>query len=121
MLLFADTYALVDFVKGNWNYERYLVEHDIITTRLNLLELYYWAMTTESEEKAERCFNSFLPCAVEVEDEILKKAAKFRQKHKKADISFIDAIGYEIANARKIKFLTGDGKFKELPNVEFVK
>jgi len=121
VLFFADTYALVEFIKGGLAYKQYFAEHEIVTTRLNLLEVYYWAMRTISEEKAEDCFNLFLPKTVEVDDDTLKKAAKFRFNHKKADISFVDAIGYEKAKAMKIAFLTGDNKFKGMEDVEFVK
>ncbi|MFA4855847.1 MAG: PIN domain-containing protein [archaeon] len=121
MLFFADSYALIDFVKGAPAYKKYFVEHEIITTKLNLLELYYSAMAESGEEKAEEYFNLFLAKTTEISDETLKKAAKFRFENKKRGISYIDAIGYQISLERKIKFLTGDKEFKGLPNVEFVK
>ena len=36
-------------------------------------------------------------------------------------LSFIDCIGYYLAKKNKAKFLTGDEKFKNMENVEFVK
>lgn len=121
MLFFADSYALISFVKGAPAYKKCFSEHDIITTKLNLLELYYSTMTESGEEKAEEYFNTFLPKITEISDEILKRAARLRFENRKRGISYIDAIGYEIAKARRIKFLTGDKEFKEMPNVEFVK
>ncbi len=121
MLYFADTYALMEFVQGNKNYDKYFTENDFITNRLNLMELYYWTCRDVTEEKADEFFNSFLNKTVDIDDETFKKAAKFRLKHKKANISYIDAIGYEIAQSKKIPFLTGDQAFKTMQNVEFVK
>lgn len=121
MLFFADTYALIEFFKGNQSYKKKFFDNEIITTRLNLMELYYGKLADGTPELAEEYFNTLLPKTVEIEDEILKTAAKFRLAHKKQNISYIDAIGYEISNKIKIKFLTGDKEFKDMPNVEFVK
>ncbi len=121
MWFFADTYALIEFFLGNLHYEKYFNEHEFVTTRLNLLELYYAKLAEGQPELAEEYFNSLLPKTVEIEDEILKRAANFKVENKKQNISYIDAIGYEIAKERKIKFLTGDKAFKEMQNVEFVK
>lgn len=121
MLLFADTYALVEFFMGNPRYEKYFNEHDFITTRLNLMELYYAKLAEGQQQQAEEYYNSILPKTIEIDDETIKKAAQFRFENRKKNISYIDAIGYEIAKIKKIKFLTGDRAFKEMPNVEFVK
>ena len=121
MHYFADSYAIIDYLKGNKKYEKYFKENEIITTRLNLLEVYYSKLAEGNKENAEKYFNQFLSKTIEVEDEILKKAAEFRLNKKKQNISYIDAIGYEIAKEKKIKFLTGDKEFKGMPNVEFVK
>ncbi len=118
---FADTYALIEFFRGNPNYQKYFSEHDFMTTRLNLLELYYAKLTEGPQDRAEEYFNSMLSKTIEIEDDILKKAAQFRFEHKKQNISYIDAIGYQIASTKKIRFLTGDKEFKELSNVEFVR
>ncbi|MBU0635586.1 PIN domain-containing protein [Candidatus Micrarchaeota archaeon] len=121
MWFFADTYALVEFFMGNPRYKKYFNEHDFITTRLNLLELYYSKLTEGQPEQAEQYFNSLLPKTIEIEDEILKNAAKFKLQHKKQKVSYVDAIGYELAKSKKIKFLTGDKEFEKIANVEFVK
>ena len=42
-------------------------------------------------------------------------------KNKGLNISYVDAVGYQVARERKIKFLTGDEAFRDLPDVEFVK
>ena len=121
MWFFADTYAIIEFFMGNPHYQKYFSEHEFVTTRLNLLELYYAKLAEGQPQQAEEYFNSLLPKTVEIEDDVLKNAARFRLENKKLNVSYIDAVGYEIARAKKIKFLTGDKAFKEKPNVEFVK
>ncbi len=121
MLYFADSYAFVEWTKGSPNYRKYFNEHELITTKLNLMELYYSVLSEDSEEKAEEYFETFLPLAVEISDDILKRAVKFRHANRKRNISYIDAIGYEISRERRMRFLTGDKEFKDMGNVEFVK
>ncbi len=48
---YADTYALVEILKGNPAYERY-AEEDLITSEFNLLELAYALTRDYGEEKA---------------------------------------------------------------------
>jgi len=120
-LFFADSYAIIDYLKGNKSFEKYFEENEVITTRLNLMEVYYSALRDTTEKLAEEYFNSFLGKCIALEDETIKNAMKFKLKEKARKISYIDAIGYQIALEKNIKFLTGDKKFKEMKNVEFVK
>jgi predicted nucleic acid-binding protein len=46
---------------------------------------------------------------------------KFRLKEKAKRLSYVDAIGYQLALEKNAKFLTGDKEFKGMKNVEFVK
>lgn len=121
MLFFADSYALIDFAKGNPVYEKYFKEHEIITTKMNLFELYYAVLADGSKENAGKYFDFFLAKTVQPADLTIKKAAQFKFSHKKQNISYIDALGYETAYENQVKFLTGDRQFEQLPNVEFVK
>ena len=120
-LFFADSYAIIDYLKGNKNFTKYFEENEIITTRLNLMEVYYSALREATEELAEDYFDSFLGKCISLEDETIKKAMKFKLKEKAKKISYVDAVGYQIALEKNIKFLTGDKQFKEMKNVEFVK
>jgi predicted nucleic acid-binding protein len=120
-LFFVDSYAIIDYLKGNKNFEKYFEENEAITTRLNLMEVYYSALRDATEELAEEYFNSFLGKCTALEDETIKNAMKFKLKEKAKKISYVDAIGYQIALEKNIKFLTGDKQFKEMKNVEFVK
>ncbi|MBI4210501.1 MAG: PIN domain-containing protein [Candidatus Diapherotrites archaeon] len=118
---FADTYAMVEYFKGNSGYTKYFEKHSIITSRLNLMELYYWTLKDEGEELAEKYFQSFLSDAVGFDDSTIKNAMKFRLANRGKSLSYVDSIGYQAALENNVKFLTGDRAFAGMPNVEHVK
>lgn len=117
---FYDSYAIIEYLKGNKKYQKYFKEPIGITTRMNLMEVYYALL--DDEDYADEVFTSFSTVTVEMSDDIIKKSMKKRKELKKQglNISYPDAIGYVIALEKNIKFLTGDKEFKNLPNVEFI-
>ena len=117
---FLDTYALFEIVEGNPNYKTFTKGH-LATTRMNLLELHYGLLLRKGKVTANYWFSYFRPLCISFSDVTLQEASAFRLVHKKANVSFIDALGYAIARRRGAKFLTGDQAFKDLPNVEFVR
>ena len=118
---FYDTYAIIEYIKGNSKYKKYFREPIGITTKLNLMELYYALI--DDRDLAEDVFDSFSTVAVEIDDQQIKSAMVLRKrmKAKGLNISYADAIGYSLALEKGIRFLTGDKEFKGLGNVEFVK
>jgi predicted nucleic acid-binding protein len=118
-MFFADTYALLEIIAGNKKFDGYL-EEKLITTRLNLMELYY-ALLREHKEKAGYYYDFLIPFCVVVEDDTIKKAMKLKLENKKLKMSYVDCIGYVIAIENHVKFLTGDKAFRGMYNVEFVK
>ena len=118
---FFDTYAFFEIIKGNINYQKYSKEISLITTRLNLMELYYWLLRRKGKEEAEKHYQNFLPYCVNVSDDTIKEACEFRLKNKLKNLSYIDCIGCIIAIKKRIKFLTGDIEFENISNVEYVK
>jgi|SRR3989344_7198273 len=120
MKFFLDTYALIEIVKGNSNYKKFLND-ELYTTILNLYELYYNLLRDFNEEHAKNMFYSFYPLLMQIKNDWLFIAAKFKLENKKFNISYTDALGYIIAKENGMKFLTGDKEFKDLDNVEFVK
>ncbi len=120
MKYFADTYAIIEYLKNNPRFISYFEKHQILTTRLNLMELFYSSLKDAGEELAERHYNSFLSRITEITDLQFKAAAKMRLRYKQNNLSYIDCLGYSIALDEKAKFLTGDKEFHEMKNVEWV-
>ena len=117
---FFDTYAIIEILKQNPNYSPYSNELATLTI-FNLAELYYSALTDYGKEKADEIYLQYKQAVVDIEDETLKNAIKFRKEHKKKDISYTDAIGYIYAKEHGMKFLTGDKVFENILGVEYVK
>lgn len=118
---FLDTYAMIEIVKGNKAYAKYL-DSSFITTKYNLAELHYFLLTRYGIEKADLYIKRFSVYAIDFDIETISKAMVFRKKmRKQSKISYIDCIGYMVALVNNSRFLTGDRIFLELGNVEFVK
>ena len=121
---YADTYALVEILRGSSAYERYAGE-ELVTSEFNLLELAYALTRDYGREKAVevlRIVRAFVTI-VQTTDEDYAEASALRIELKKQDknLSLIDALGYVLAKRLRILFLTGDREFKDLDNVEYVK
>lgn len=117
---FWDTYAIIEFIDGNPNFDRF-ADEPIIITILNLAEIFWIALREYNEKMAEEIYEKYKICVAEIDDETLKEAIKFRKKvYKNKKISYADAIGYIYAIKNNLIFLTGDKEFKDLDNVEFV-
>ena len=117
---FFDSYAIIEIIKENQNYRKYL-EEDATITIFNLAEIYWSVLNYFEEDKAEVVYEKYKGATVEIPDEVLKKSIKFRKEHKKQNLSYTDCIGYIYAKENGMKFLTGDKEFKDFENVEFVK
>lgn len=122
MDFFLDTYAMIEIVRGNKNYEPYL-DKIFITTKYNLAELHYFLLNNFNLNTADFYLRKFSVYALDFSIDVIRKAMIFRKnlKSKKFKISYIDSIGYILALENNVKFLTGDHHFKELNNVEFVR
>ena len=120
-IFLADSYAIIEYFKGNKNYAPYFEKNRIITTRLNLMEVYYSALVDSTQENAEKYYDTLIGQCVEISDSTIKKALRFRYKNKEKKLSYVDAICYMLSIELESKFLTGDKEFKSMKNVEFVK
>ena len=120
MNYFADTYALVEIINGSSSHKKYLQEI-LITTKLHLMELYYHCLREHSKEIADYYLSKFLPFCITISSTSIKIGMEFKLKYKKEKLSYADCIGYALALENKMKFLTGDEKFENKLNVEFVK
>ncbi len=117
---FMDSYALHELFAGNEGYKKFEKEAALITTRLNLMEFYYTLLRLNSEN-VDQYYDRMLRFAVEIADDTIKKAMKFRLRNKAKDLSYVDAVGYILAMEKNVKFVTGDQQFKDMENVEFIK
>ncbi len=116
---FLDTYALVEIVRGNPSYTKFL-DKVLYTSLPHLYELYYNYLKDYGEEQAKTVFYRFFDYIVFIKAQHIFRAAQFKLKYKKSDISYVDALGYAIAEVEGMKFVTGDRAFKGIKNVEFV-
>ena len=121
---YADTYALVEILKGNPAYERYAME-ELVTSEFNMLELAYALRRDYGEERAIeilRIVRAFITIA-QPRDEDYARASTLRLELRKQgrNLSLIDALGYVLAKRLNIRFLTGDREFKDLEGVEYVR
>lgn len=119
--LFYDTYALYAIALGQPNYFSYVKGYTILTTIMNIYELYYTLNNEGHGTLAEELFHRLLPACVRIEPEDIKKATQLRLMHKKKNWSYIDSLGYAIACKQHVYFLTGDKGFKDIPYVTYVK
>ena len=120
MKYFFDSYAIVELIKGNPNYARYTQE-EVTLTIFNLAEIYWVALNRLGEEAAEEVYNQYKPSVIDIDDDIIKRAVKFRKQHKNKNLSYTDCIGYVYSLKNNMVFLTGDSAFEDFENVEFVK
>ena len=114
---YFDTYVIIELLKGNLKYE-FVKEDTIITSPMNLAELYYSLLLENGKDSADFILNKLNFEFLEITPEITIISSFFRYKHKK-DISFFDAVGYTFALKKGYKFVTGDKEFKSFENVEF--
>jgi uncharacterized protein len=122
--LFADTYALIELLKGNPNYKGYS-NTDLVVTEFNIFELTYAIYRDFGQDEAANVIGT-VRTKVEViptDDSDYLKASDFRSSANKTGkkLSLVDALGYSCSRKLGIKFLTGDKEFSEMENVEYAK
>jgi|SRR3989344_8668456 len=119
--IFYDSYAIIEYVNGNFSYERYFKEYEGVTTLYDVMEVFYIVLREEGEEKAKDVLDLLKPIIIYPTIEDAEKAMRFKLKHKEKKYSYADCLGYIMAKINKIKFLTGNEGFRNIKNVEFVK
>ncbi|MBI4167531.1 MAG: PIN domain-containing protein [Candidatus Aenigmarchaeota archaeon] len=118
--IFLDTFAMFEIINGNLGYVKYLT-YEFSTSLQNLYELYHNLLKTNGEDFAKNCFKRFRQFAIQISDDHIFNASKFRLENSRLNLSYVDALGYAIAKEEGMKFLTGDIAFRKLDNVEFVR
>ncbi|HPS90533.1 MAG TPA: PIN domain-containing protein [Methanothrix sp.] len=122
--LFADTYALIELLKGNPNYEDYSQAY-LVATEFNIFELTYALFRDFGRDEAAKVV-SLMRDKIEVvltEDSDYLSASEFRKSTNCTGkkLSLVDALGYSYSRKLGIRFLTGDKEFSEMENVEYIK
>ena len=120
MSFFHDSYAIIELMEGNQSYKPYQ-DFKIVTSILNIGEVYAVLLRNEGKNKADEWFRNFNFSLLEILPEDIVNATCFRYINRKKKISITDALGYTLSLKHKLNFLTGDRQFENLPNVEFVK
>ena len=118
---YFDTYALVELYKSSPTYTKYKKEIKILLNRINVQEFIYFLIREGKVNEVEESFKLLSKFNVDYDDDILINAAKMKFKYKNERLSYVDCMGYYLAKKHKAKFLTGDSKFENKENVEFVK
>jgi predicted nucleic acid-binding protein len=113
---FLDTYALIEIVRGNPRYRRYLAA-ELRTSVWNLVGLYLAILRDRGEAEARGQFGRFRTIVVEPDDEWLFEAMALKTRRPR--LSYADSVGYTAARRIGARFLTGDEAFRRLPDVEF--
>ena len=119
-MFFFDTYALIELINKNKNYEKY-GNLNLVTSALNVAELYYHLLLKYNRKTADYWIKKISFDLVEFGEIECIEAMRYRYSRKKYSLSFIDCLGYILSVKNNIKFLTGDKEFENEPNVEFVK
>ena len=116
----ADTYALIELIGGNPDYKPY-TNHALATTKFNMAELYYHYLREHGMKTADRYLQALSDFVIPVSYGSMSLGMQFKLRHKNEKLSYADCIGYAVAIEMGIRFLTGDNKFRDKDNVEFVK
>ena len=117
---FFDTYAIIEIIKRNENYAKF-IDEEIITSLLNIGELYYALLKGFNRTVAEEWKNTLKGNVVFFDINDIIKAMEFKFENKRKNFSFIDCVSYILAKKNNLVFLTGDNAFEGMENVEFVK
>jgi len=114
-----DTYALIEILNKNKNYEKYtdvkLIINDFIFAE------FCYKLLREKVNHADNYINEISSAIIHANPELIKEAMAFRIKHITKKLSMTDCISYIMAVRLGIKFLTGDKEFEKFKDVEFVK
>ena len=119
-MIFFDSYAILELLRGNPSYTKYK-NFALVTNTLNLSEVFYSLLKSEGKLIAEQMLENLNMEFIEISEDIAIESSKFKYLNRKKKLSYADCIGYTTARKLGFKFLTGDKQFKRMKGVEFVK
>ena len=120
---FADSYAIIEILKGNENYRPYQAI-PLVATEFNICEVAF-AVCRDYPDKTHKVMALVRKMVVlkQTTDEDYCSGAAMRRTTTSAGkkLSTIDCVGYSVARRLDIPFLTGDREFEDIDDVEFVR
>lgn len=116
---FFDSYAIIEVLNGNPRYQPYAGE-TVITTVMNLAEAYYSYLKKDRGDFFLEAIEDWKVDCLSPSTEEVYRAMRFRRENAKKEFSLVDCIGYSVAQARALPFLTGDKGFEDMTGVEWV-
>jgi len=116
---FADSYALIEIVKGNQKFFKYLAAK-LITSSIHLAEFYRSILRDFGQEAADENLEIYSKLTIPTTKTCIPFAMILKYHYPKEKLSYADCLGYSLSFQLGIKYLTGDQKFRNKPNVEFV-
>ena len=119
-VFFADTYAILAIIFKNPAYEQFL-DCTLVTAKGNIAELYYILLREHNQTVAEGYCRAFFAALVPVSYDAISEGMQFKLANRKENLSYVDCVGYATAGELSVPFLTGDQKFQNKENVEWVK
>ena len=114
-----DTYAIMEIIDGNENYDLF-TNAEIIINNFIFAELCY-GLYRDRDKNAREHLDKYSKSISSVKPEWIEEAMQFMLKWKDRNVSITDCVSYIMAKKIGIRFLTGDKEFEGLENVEFVK
>src|ERR1051326_5882356 len=111
---FWDTFALVERQRGSDAYAPY-AQAAVFTHQMNVYEFVAAVLRDFAEPTARHQVLLPAPNPIEAETDDLFAASRFRAKHR---VSYVDALGFVLAQKHDMRFLTGDRAFKSVDGVE---
>jgi len=118
---FYDSYAVLAYLSDSPGYAAYFEKNTGVLTRLNLMEIHYAILREHGARAAHEVLEAYSTREVEFSLQDIEAAMKLRYELRDLELSYADALGYQIAKKEGMKFLTGDRAFEKLPGVEFVR
>lgn len=113
MMYFLDTHAMLEMLNGRAPFMQFLPGG--CTNHFNLLELHVGACRIKGEDEADAKLRRLQSKAIPVEADDVLAASRIKRTIRGS--SYADALGYAMAQRRRIPFVTGDKTFKGLPGV----
>ena len=117
---FFDTYAFFRIIEGSKEYQELTNMVGIVTTKFNLMELYYGLLRDYNVDIANKYYDILKEyCLENIDDDVIKMGCVLKRSNR--TLSYVDCLGYSIACKLNITFLTGDKEFENMDNVKFIK